>query len=129
MHRIDIFRDYENAKIQRVPEYRSNHPGQTYRFDQLGEQDIDGIPIAMTRSQEGHLEATFIPDTHVNYMFSVEAINPLTALFYKLLPYEYWYMYLVLPIVAVYLLGVYTPQIRAILRQRKAKKLSAEAVV
>jgi hypothetical protein len=37
-------------------------------------------------------------------------------------------MYLVLPIVAVYLLGVYTPQIRAILRERKAKKLAAEAV-
>jgi uncharacterized membrane protein YwaF len=71
---------------------------------------------------------TFIPDTHVNYMFSVEAINPLTALFYKLLPYEYWYMYLVLPIVAVYLLGVYTPQIRAILRQRKAAKRTAEKI-
>jgi len=65
MHRIDIFRDYENAKIQRVPEYRDDHPGQTYRFDRLGEQDIDGIPIAMTRSAEGHLEATFIPDTHL----------------------------------------------------------------
>lgn len=71
---------------------------------------------------------TYIPDADVNYMFSIEATNPLTALFYKLIPYEYWYMYLVLPIVAVYLLGVYTPQIRAILRERKAKKLAAEAV-
>ena len=72
---------------------------------------------------------TYIPDADVNYMFSIEATNPLTELFYKLIPCQYWYMYLVLPIVAVYLLGVYTPQIRAILRQRKAKKLSAEAVV
>ena len=72
---------------------------------------------------------TFIPGADVNYMFSIEATNPLTALFYKLIPCEYWYMYLVLPIVAVYLLGVYTPQIRANLRQRKAKKLAAEAVV
>ena len=71
---------------------------------------------------------TYIPDADVNYMFSIEATNPLTALFYKLIPCEYWYMYLVLPIVAVYLLGVYTPQIRAILRERKAKKLAAEAV-
>ena len=70
----------------------------------------------------------FIPGADVNYMFSIEATNPLTALFYKLIPYQYWYMYLVLPIVAVYLLGVYTPQIRAILRERKAKKLAAEAV-
>ena len=72
---------------------------------------------------------TYIPDADVNYMFSIEATNPLTELFYKLIPCQYWYMYLVLPIVAVYLLGVYTPQIRAILRQRKAKKLFAEAVV
>jgi uncharacterized membrane protein YwaF len=70
----------------------------------------------------------YIPGADVNYMFSIEATNPLTALFYKLIPYQYWYMYLVLPIVAVYLLGVYTPQIRAILRERKAKKLAAEAV-
>lgn len=71
----------------------------------------------------------YVPDADVNYMFSIEATNPLTELFYKLIPCQYWYMYLVLPIVAVYLLGVYTPQIRAILRQRKAKKLFAEAVV
>lgn len=69
---------------------------------------------------------TYIPGADVNYMFSIEAINPLTALFYKLVPYQYWYMYLVLPIVAVYLLGVYTPQIRANLRQRKVSKLAAE---
>jgi uncharacterized membrane protein YwaF len=70
----------------------------------------------------------FIPGADVNYMFSIEATNPLTELFYKLIPCQYWYMYLVLPIAAVYLLGVYTPQIRANLRQRKAKKLAAETV-
>ena len=69
-----------------------------------------------------------VPDAGVNYMFSMEATNPLTKIFYQLIPCPYWYMYLVLPIVAVYLLGVYTPQIRAILRERKAKKLAAEAV-
>ncbi len=70
----------------------------------------------------------FIPGADVNYMFSIEATNPLTALFYKLIPYQYWYMYLVLPIVAVYLLGVYTPQIRAIVRERKAVKMTAEKI-
>ena len=69
-----------------------------------------------------------VPDAGVNYMFSMEATNPLTKIFYQLIPCPYWHMYLVLPIVAVYLLGVYTPQIRAILRERKAKKLAAEAV-
>jgi len=49
----------------------------------------------------------------VNYMFSVEPTNPLVALFYKIIPYEYWYMYMVLPIVAVYLLIVYAPQLAA----------------
>ena len=49
----------------------------------------------------------------VNYMFSVSPTNPVVAMFYRLVPYEYWYMYMVLPIVAVYLLGVYAPQIHA----------------
>lgn len=50
---------------------------------------------------------------HVNYMFSVEPSNPLVQLFYKVIPYEYWYMYMVLPIVTVYLLIVYAPQLAA----------------
>lgn len=59
----------------------------------------------------------------VNYMFSVSATNPMVALFYRLVPYEYWYMYLVLPIVAGYLLIIYAPQLRAIHRTRAAAKL------
>ena len=55
----------------------------------------------------------------VNYMFSIEPTNPLTALFYSLIPYEYWYMYLVVPIIALYLLAVYAPQLLAC---RKAKQ-------
>lgn len=48
----------------------------------------------------------------VNYMFSVAATNPLTAMFYKVIPVEYWYMYMIVPILAVYLLCVYAPQLR-----------------
>ncbi len=47
----------------------------------------------------------------VNYMFSMEPTNPLVALFYKLIPHQYWHMYLVIPIVLVYLLAVYAPQL------------------
>lgn len=65
MRKIDLFQDYENAKIVNVPEYRDTHPGQTYRYDELGKQDIEGIPIAMTRAPEGHLDVTFIPNTHL----------------------------------------------------------------
>lgn len=47
----------------------------------------------------------------VNYMFSIEPSNPLVALFHRIIPYEYWHMYMVLPIVAVYLLIIYAPQL------------------
>lgn len=46
----------------------------------------------------------------VNYMYSITPENPLLALFYQWIPYEFWYMFLVMPIVAVYMLGVYAPQ-------------------
>lgn len=56
---------------------------------------------------------------HVNYMFSIAPTNPLTALFHQLVPFEYWYMYMVLPIVAVYLLGVYAPEFTAKYREKR----------
>lgn len=55
----------------------------------------------------------------VNYMYSLVPENPLLALFRQWLPYDYWYLYLVFPIVAVYLLIVYSGQI---VRAVKAKK-------
>lgn len=55
----------------------------------------------------------------VNYMFSVEPTNPLVALFHSILPGQYWYMYLVLPIVLVYLLIVYAPQLIRLVKNRK----------
>lgn len=67
-----------------------------------------------------HICAVQGMDLRVNYMFSLEATNPLTALFYKLVPYPYWHMYMVLPIVFVYLLAVYSPQILGKIKQRHA---------
>ena len=58
-------------------------------------------------------------DIQVNYMFSLEATNPLTALFYRVIPYEYWHMYMAVPIVAVYLLAVYAPELVTWYRNRK----------
>ncbi len=54
----------------------------------------------------------------VNYMFSIRPANPLLVLFYKLVPYRYWYMYLVLPIVASYLAIIYAPQLTAAHRRK-----------
>ena len=47
----------------------------------------------------------------VNYMYSIDPENPLLALFYKVIPYESWYMYMIVPISVVYLLIVYAPQL------------------
>ncbi len=48
---------------------------------------------------------------NVNYMFSITADNPFMALLYDMLPLRYWYMYLIVPILAVYLAGIYAPQL------------------
>lgn len=56
----------------------------------------------------------------VNYMFSVTPSNPLLALFYKVIPYEYWYMYMIVPIVAIYLLVIYAPQLKKAFTKQKA---------
>lgn len=48
----------------------------------------------------------------VNYMFSIEPFTPILDLFYKIIPLKYWYMYLSVPILFVYLVIVYFPQIR-----------------
>lgn len=59
-------------------------------------------------------------DSWVNYMFSIQPNNPLTELFYQLIPCEYWYMYLVFPILFVYLVIVYAPEILAYCKRKKA---------
>ena len=55
----------------------------------------------------------------VNYMYSIIPENPLLALFKQIIPYDYWYMYMIVPILAIYLGIVYLPQI---LQNRKKKK-------
>lgn len=47
----------------------------------------------------------------VNYMFTITPDNPLLALFYGIIPNAYWYLYLALPIIAIYLTMIYLPQI------------------
>lgn len=61
----------------------------------------------------------FFPDKNVNYMFSMRPNNPLVEWFYSIIPYEYWYMYLVLPIVFVYLCIVYSPEIVRSVRKKR----------
>ncbi len=73
----------------------------------------------------GYLAANNVLDyagnlIQVNYMYSIIPENPLLALFKQVIPYDYWYMYMILPILAIYLGLVYLPQILKS-RSQKAK--------
>ena len=65
MRQIELFGDYENAKLLNAAEYQSANPQSTYAYDALGDQPIDGIPVCVTRGADGKLDVTFIPDTHL----------------------------------------------------------------
>ncbi len=54
----------------------------------------------------------------VNYMFSITPENPLLALFYSIIPHQYWYMYLSFILVALYLGLVYLFDIIKLIRER-----------
>lgn len=66
---------------------------------------------AQIRNPEGEI-------VFANYMFSMKPNNPLCELFQKWIPGPYWFMYLAVPILVVYLLIVYAPEILAKLRKR-----------
>lgn len=46
----------------------------------------------------------------VNYMYSMVPEVGLLGIFWKILPYKFWYMLVIFPIIALYLLAVYAPQ-------------------
>ncbi len=47
----------------------------------------------------------------VNYMFSVFPQNPLLLLLYKIIPFSYWYMFLLIPFILLYLVIIYRKEI------------------
>lgn len=65
MRKIELFKDYENAKLLTAESYQEQNPDMTYDFDSLAEQDINGIPICVRRDERQKLRVTFIPDTHL----------------------------------------------------------------
>ena len=82
-----------------------------YTFSHLANKLINSLELL---NRDGNV-------IHVNYMFSIEPTNPLVELFYKVIPHEYWHMYMVIPILVVYLLAVYSPQLWAAYKARKEK--------
>lgn len=57
----------------------------------------------------------------VNYMFSIIPSNSLLQLFYKIIPYEYWYMLVAVPLIVLILLVIYLPIIIKNIKARKVK--------
>lgn len=55
----------------------------------------------------------------VSYMYSIYGNNPLVQWFQQLIPGKYWHMYLAVPIVVVYLLIVYAPELIRNFKKRK----------
>ena len=56
----------------------------------------------------------------VNYMFSITPDNPVLALFYAWIPYPFWFMLPVIPIVVVYLCAIYAKQIIEFVRSKRS---------
>ena len=81
------------------------------------------INVALTR----YVEANEIVDyagnlLTFNYMFSMTPDNPVLALFWKVIPHPYWYMYCAVVVLVVYLVVLYLPQIvKEIVAKRKMK--------
>ena len=55
----------------------------------------------------------------VNYMYSIYPDNPVLALFYQIIPYEYWYMYLAVAVIGVYLAAVYMGDVIRLIKEKK----------
>ena len=65
MKNIDLFRDYENAKLLTADAYTQAHSDSTVPYSALADRDMEGIPICIKRDASGELQVTFIPDTHL----------------------------------------------------------------
>ena len=65
MKNIDLFKDYENAKLATAAQYAQAHAATTVAYGDLPHREIDGIPICIRRDTDGQLKATFVENTHL----------------------------------------------------------------
>lgn len=70
---------------------------------------------------ELHLVDRFGQHIVVNYMYSLLPENPVMQLCWNILPKRYWYMFLIFPIIGVYLLAIYAPQFVKMIRTHHKK--------
>lgn len=64
----------------------------------------------------------------VNYMFSITPDNPLLNFFYLIIPSSYWYMFLVIPIIIIYLGWWYLPELLDYRRKTKSLRRKLKAI-
>lgn len=65
MKNIDLFKDYENAKLIKAEDFAKENKERTIPFSLLPETEIDGIPLCIQRDQNGELQITFVQNTHL----------------------------------------------------------------
>lgn len=79
------------------------------------------INLALTQYVEAHQIVDASGNLlQFNYMFSMTPDNPVLALFWKLIPHAYWYMYVAVVVLVVYLVVLYLPQILRAVRVKRA---------
>ncbi len=67
-------------------------------------------------------------NVQVNYMFSVTPNNPVLNLFWSIIPYEYWYMFLAIPVIVIYLAWWYLPELLEAYRAGKGLRAKKHAI-
>lgn len=65
MKNIELFKDYENAKLVTAEEFGRRNQDVTVKYADLPNRNVDGIPICIRRDEAGDLQVTFTPDTHL----------------------------------------------------------------
>lgn len=60
---------------------------------------------------------------HVNYMYSLVPENPVLQWFYNIVPHPFWYMFLMIPVIFIYLCIIYCTEIVDIIRHKKRIKI------
>ncbi len=79
------------------------------------------INLALTHYVETHQIVDYAGNLLTfNYMFSMTPDNPVLALFWKIIPHQYWYMYMAVIVLVVYLVVLYLPQIVKVVKEKKS---------
>ncbi len=62
MRKIDLFENYENAKLESCEEFARSHT--TVGYSELSKSDACGLPVCIKRDDNNELKVTLVPATH-----------------------------------------------------------------